>query len=423
MRFILSLLLLFSAAAYGNDIPMTGVDSIGSYDFKNSSLAKSVVYLGCSGTIIVIGDEVAYGVSAAHCATVDETFSFETITGESGNARWKKVDRKNDLALFVCHASDVTHATPVVDPIPDKAMWLGAGFPADAGKRQERKLLKYTADMDINNGSVTNRSEFDIRNGYIAGGDSGGAVFAVRPQAGIEGLVGVTSHRQNDDTLYASNHATLLKFLRECEPEMAADCRDGWCINWNPNPSPKRPPEVPGPPEEFTGKGLHDLPEWIDTDRERALLIKDLMEKVEKLEVPQGNPALEKRIAELESKYDERISALEKTVSYLQSALAKAESLLQDLEKRKSMPGPPGPPGMDGKDGKDGAVGPQGEKGVKGDKGSDAEVDYEELLRYVMENFPDRRVILVKDKVVIDDEKFGPDEPIILDVRSILNTQ
>ena len=71
---------------------------------KTDNRARSSVKIGgCSSTIIARGPEVAYGVSAAHCASkVGEMFSFTTIEGTTGTARWKLIDRDADLALYIC---------------------------------------------------------------------------------------------------------------------------------------------------------------------------------------------------------------------------------------------------------------------------------------------------------------------------------
>lgn len=393
-RLFLALLLLCSQPLLAGDPIPVNVNRIGDYNFAESPLAKSVVYFGCSGTIIAKDDKVAFGVSAAHCARVGDEFSYDTLEGGSGNARWIAVDADHDLAMFICNAEDAPEPTPIIDPIPDKAMWLGAGYPGRAKGKQERKLMVYRGDMDINRGSIKDRSEFYIREGYIDSGDSGGAVFAVRTQAGVEGLVGVTSHREPNGhkVLYASNHASLINFVKSCEPKMTAGCRNGWCLQWeNPKPSPKRPPEVPGPPE-LDGPGQHDLPGNLDSDRDRALVIQRLL--VDLAELKKQNEALQQKIYEVSLK--------------------------------EGKPGPPGPAGKDGRDGKDGEkgdTGPQGEKGDKGDDGSDgkdAEFDEEALLASFLAKLPKIRVILTQDRKVIADEKYRYDEPIVLDVETLL---
>lgn len=382
-NFLLAVLLLTSGISWADSPIPVGVDKVGDYDFKHSTLAKSVIDLGCSGTVIVKGSRYAYGVSAAHCATVGQSFGYDTLEGDSGNGTWIKVDRENDLALFKLNSFDSPEATPVIDPIPDKAMWLGAGYPSPNGGKQERKLMAYEADMDINDGSVKNRSEYSIKEGYVWGGDSGGAVFAVRTQAGVEGLVGVTSHRQGTKKLYASNHKALLSFVRECEPLMEVDCRDRWCQQWNtrnPKPGPE-PKNVPGPPE-LRGQGQHDLPDNLDSDRDRALLIQRLLADV---------AALKKQNEELEKK-------------------------LYEVSLKEGKAGPAGPKGDPGEDGRDGMKGDTGEAGPPG---KDAEFDKATLITEFLAKIPPREVVLTKDGKIVDRASFDLTDPIVIEIRSI----
>ena len=435
MRYLFLVLFLLSASVYAEDLPALNVDVVGEYDFRNSETAKAVINTeNCSGTIIVKGKERSYGVSAAHCGVVDGTFQFWTRSGKSGHARWVAIDRDYDLGLFVCYTRDIDTVVPVLDPLPDSPVWLAAGYPADSKGTQERKKLQFTDVKDIQDATtkrqVKDRSGFRILDGHFAGGDSGGAIIAVRSQAGIEGLVGVISHGKDDEFIRASSHRSLVRFLRDNDAKMAPDCRGRWCYEWTePDPSDKVPDQVPPPPEGgLRGRGQHDLPVWIDSDRERAQIIVDLIDRIKKLEErPAGDTELSDQVndalSDMDKRYAKKIEALEKNIAELKDALEKSNRLLQDLSNRKPQPGPAGPPGKDGTDGKDGLPGTAGPKGDKGDKGSDAVVDYNELYRVLMEKFPDRRVILVKDGTVIDSELYGPEDPIILDVRSILNNR
>ena len=110
-------------------------------------------------------------------------------------------------------------------------------------------------------------------------------------------------------------------------------------------------------------------------------------------------------------------------------------------------PGPQGPPGRDGIDGQAGPPGPRGPAGPKGDRGDAGPPGQsgqagmpgpkgdpgeparitpeliEEVTELVLARIPDRRVLLVNGKTnqVIDDETYGPTEPIVLDVQAITN--
>lgn len=262
---------------------------------------------GCSGTIIAVGSEVAYGVSAAHCgATVDREFKIGFVDGSIGSARWKAVNQAKDLALFVCWSADVLGHTPIPDAVPT-AQPVAVGFPHTQGpKFSEVKYL----DAPTINGDLP-RSRFAVVSGEFGPGSSGGGVF----RDGV--LTSVTTHGPDGGPAFGCLHSDLVTFvqsnaavIREGVP--LVQCVNGQCPkdkNGRWTPSPNLPIKLPK--------------DGTFPDRESSKLIVDLLSRVEKLE---------KQVAEL----------------------------------TKPKPDVPPPPGQEGPAG---PAGPGGEKGPKGDPG------------------------------------------------------
>lgn len=86
------------------------------------------------------------------------------------------------------------------------------------------------------------------------------------------------------------------------------------------------------------------------------------------------------------------------------------DSLDVALTQLEPVAGPPGQPGPPGRDGTNGSQGAQGLPGPKGDPG------------VVPEAWANRRVVIVdgSNRKIIDDETYGPGEPIVLDLQRII---
>lgn len=294
----------------------------------------------CSGVIIVKGPDKAYGVSAAHCCgELNSQFQITTKGGRKSMARWIVVDRSKDLALFCAWSKDVEGVAHVLSPLPDSPEWTAIGYPA-GHRGQAVKSLEYRATKVIQgtDGFSGDRNIFQLRAGTFGRGDSGGGVFASRERSGTAGLVGIMSH----GGISASTNGQLVAFVEASYPKMDKTCRD--CIEkWDTVPPP--------PPERDMRPGQHDLPEYLDSDRERGLLLINLMLKIDELEA---------KIVELESR----------------------------PSGGDGRPGPPGIAGLDGKDGATGKQGADGRDGQAGPSGKDAQLDYDKLTAEVKKRLP-----------------------------------
>lgn len=301
----------------------------------------------CSAVIIVKGSELAYGVSAAHCTrTVGSQFGFRTQAGKRGNARWLAIDHDKDLALFSCYAADVEGCVPVLEGVPDLASWSAIGYPA-GHQGQAHKELRFIENHDIHEKSgrkIEDRNRFRVVTGVFRGGDSGGAVFAERTEAGVAGLVGIISHDDGSAYgLHASSNRALLDFVNANCNKMEQDCRNGWCYRWQ---VPQKPPGPPAAPPDTEGKkGQHDLPDYIDSDRDRALLIEQLLADVAALKL--ANHELQLKLEGLSGKDGPQGP--------------KGDTGPKGDKGDRGEPGLQGLPGRDGLNGKDGSPGKDAE--------------------------------------------------------------
>jgi hypothetical protein len=79
-------------------------------------------------------------------------------------------------------------------------------------------------------------------------------------------------------------------------------------------------------------------------------------------------------------------------------------------------------PGMRGPAGE---RGPQGERGPAGPEGTFSESQLSALKSDLLASLPERktRVILVDGDKIIDDETYGADEPIVLNINTLIRTR
>jgi S1-C subfamily serine protease len=174
----------------------------------------SVRVAGCSGTIVRVGDATV-GLSVAHGgAEVGKTVDVYDRHGTQYAAKWVRVDKHLDMALFV-----VTDPSPKVTNLSSAPGGVGSSLPRKevsvraygfrAGKTLRPKIFSYLGTTTPSNLKVL-RAHYSVKEGKFGNGDSGGGVFN---KAGE--LVGVISHGSDKDTeAYASTPSQLAKFLK-----------------------------------------------------------------------------------------------------------------------------------------------------------------------------------------------------------------
>ena len=179
--------------------------------------AKACVQLGgCSGTVIAIVGNRAYGLSAGHCATMGATVTMKNIDGSTGKARFVGVDREVDLALFVCWAKDVRGTAPVTIKVPDSK--------PVGHSRHGRFIVTMGAKgpiVETGTKKVMVRRDFLLKDGKFDDGSSGGGIFA-------DGrLCWVATHGDEDDNVCAVPHTDIVSFLsrfrKRCGPLVSVD--------------------------------------------------------------------------------------------------------------------------------------------------------------------------------------------------------
>lgn len=174
---------------------------------------------GCSSTIISIQGKVAYGVSAAHCASGEgNTTSFALPSGKSGVARWVYIDREVDMSVFMCWSMDVDTAYSIKRK-PKLEGYISCGYPK--GKGPQIIACKFKGETILSNFDKP-RWEFDVEGTRFNKGCSGSGVFSG------DSLVGVVSHGSDDnDDMYSSTHSQLVSFIEKAEAKLQASLFEG----------------------------------------------------------------------------------------------------------------------------------------------------------------------------------------------------
>jgi len=189
------------------------------------TLAPSVRVGGCGGTIVRQTDGHLWGISAGHCATVGVPVTVTFSDGSTATGKWLHIDRESDLAAFA-----VAFSTSKRVNVAQIAAQGVTGAHTANGSRGPIKLLRHGhREMKSTAGGTYDRTLYAVKSGKFRDGDSGVGVWAGGK------LVGVASHGEDDEELYA--------------------CRVGQL-------------------REFAAK-LHDaadLPDWGDKDRTREIL-------------------------------------------------------------------------------------------------------------------------------------------------------
>ena len=174
----------------------------------------SVRVAGCSGTFVRVGD-TTFGLSVAHCgAEVGNTVEVHDRHGTKYAAKWVRVDKHLDMALFVVTdpSPKVTKLSAALGRVASSVPPAGTGVRAygyRAGRTLRPKTFSYLGTTTPSNLKVL-RAHYSVTEGKFGNGDSGGGVFN---KAGE--LLGVISHGSDKDTeAYASTPSQLAAFLK-----------------------------------------------------------------------------------------------------------------------------------------------------------------------------------------------------------------
>ena len=173
----------------------------------------SVRVAGCSGTLVRLGDKTV-GLTVAHCgAEVGKSVDIYDRRGKKHAAKWVRVDRHFDLAMFTMTdpSSKVTKMSRRPGGIASSLPRAGRGVRA-YGYRSSRtlqpKVFTCIGTTTPSNLKVL-RAHYSVKEGKFGNGDSGGGVFN---KAGE--LVGVISHGSDEDTeAYAATPRQLAAFV------------------------------------------------------------------------------------------------------------------------------------------------------------------------------------------------------------------
>lgn len=283
---------------------------------------------GCSGTIIRRDGRLAWGISAAHCASrTDQEFTFATCDGSNAQARWAAIDRQRDLSLFVCWSRDTLAAAKICsDLTPDwsqEPTVEAVGYPSRVGPKW--KCFAYRSTGVIRErGSRRHfvRNQFANQGpGAFAPGDSGGGVF-------LDGyLVGVMTHSGPN----VATHRQIVEFLQDNAAKFGGvdpfrNCRDGRCQL---RPGWLRPniPIIPKPDVDEARIALQNRIKTLETDlAARTREVKDNVAKW-KADRKKLDEAADK-IAALSAELKQRPAAVAAEVSHEPAAPSKPNWLL-----------------------------------------------------------------------------------------------
>ena len=190
------------------------------------SLSPSVRVGGCGGTIIKqTADGRLWGIGAGHCAEVGSPVTITLSDGSSATGKWLHIDPKTDLAAFVVAFS--TQKRVEVAQIGPQGV-TGA-FTAHGSRGPIKLRREGHREMKSTSGGTYPRTLYSVKSGKYRDGDSGIGVW-------VGGhLVGVASHGEDDEDLYACRPSQLREFAAKLS-EVA------------------------------------DLPDWGDKDRTREIL-------------------------------------------------------------------------------------------------------------------------------------------------------
>ena len=206
---------------------------------SDPDLAPSVRVGGCGGTIVHRTAGRLWGISAGHCATVGSPVTVKFSDGSTATGKWLHIDRESDLGAFV-----VAFTTPKRVQVAQIASQGGTGAHTANGSRGPIKLLRQGhREMKSTAGGTYDRTLYAVKAGKFRNGDSGVGVWAGGK------LVGVASHGEDDEELYACRVGQLREFAAKLSKAA-------------------------------------DLPDWGDKDRTREILA--IKKRLDELTVTEG---------------------------------------------------------------------------------------------------------------------------------------
>jgi hypothetical protein len=167
---------------------------------------------GCGGTLIAVKGATGWGVTASHCNDHSRSLTIRFDDGTTAPAKWVAFDHDADLALF---------EVPVVagSQVATLAGSQAAGQPLHFDGSRGVLQLKRVGDRQISckeTGRRLDRVEYKVRRGKVRLGASGGGVWSG------DLLVGVASHIDDGDELYACTTGQLVAFLQSSETKRQA---------------------------------------------------------------------------------------------------------------------------------------------------------------------------------------------------------
>ena len=212
------------------------------------SWRSAPVNLGCTGVMIHRSGGWTYGLSAGHCAgDPGEKFRVTFLDGSTDEAWWVRSDARLDLSLFRVKGVRAIAPVPRVRPV---GKVVGFGVRKGAGPRELGLEAKGT--VDVKTLSVT-RDEYEVVSGKFGEGCSGGPLIVGGK------TVGLITHGDGDDVMFAASLSQIREFLDVSEAKVGVPLRD-------------RSPHCP-----VCGVPLH-------SDRDRTDAIHSIFARLKKLE-------------------------------------------------------------------------------------------------------------------------------------------
>lgn len=317
MRALL-LFIMFGADALAADTPL---------DLRSVESLASVFVEGCSGVIIAVDAQYAYGLSCEHCCRgvgQPVTIWFRDRTTATG--KWLIEDASSDLALFRVPRSAVLAVAPVAGENPTlDGRWSSAGYPNGAFTQ---KTVRYADDHYLGNFGER-RWQFKLLSGTFGSGDSGGAVFHDGYTVGIQSHFGWLV--DGTTTFHAARWPELRDFVQQAKGKLKVPCP----------PGEKCEPETPVV-----------LPRG---ERQNSTTFRDEAATKHILALEKRGDGFEKRIAELEA----QLLALQGKRPDVRITPDGPDAPEPPKPEKPLVP-VAGPPGRDGRDGSNGTNGKPG---------------------------------------------------------------
>ncbi len=169
---------------------------------KATYILASVRVGGCSGTMVRVDGEKAYGVSCEHCASKGDVVTVEFHDKSTVVGKWVAKDAVTDLSWFSVPAKSIKGIAKIPVKMPTGEFY---GY----GNHGLTELDTGTAtSVRSTNAGVFERNHFKVDEGKFRNGSSGGGVFCG------DYLVGVSSHGDKKN-MYCCQLQQLRKFVNE----------------------------------------------------------------------------------------------------------------------------------------------------------------------------------------------------------------